>query len=93
MKKVLILTISTGQGHNQAAASVAESFENRGYKIIKHDFLKNDSVLLNNIIVKGYEFMASKLPTIYGSFYKLTDSKIINTLLNFPFYFSRKKSS
>lgn len=26
MKKVLILTTSTGQGHNQAAASVEESF-------------------------------------------------------------------
>lgn len=93
MKKALILTISTGQGHNQAASSVAQSFEDRGYEIVKHDFLKNDSVLLNNIIVKGYEFMASKLPNIYGSFYDLTDKKIVNTLLNLPFYFSRKKVS
>ena len=93
MKKVLILTISTGQGHNQAASSVAESFKDKGYEIIKHDFLKNDSKLLNDIIVKGYEVMASRFPKTYGSFYKLTDSKIINTLLNFPFIFSRKKVS
>ena len=42
VKKVLILTISTGQGHNQAASSVAESFQSRGYEIVKHDFLKNN---------------------------------------------------
>ena len=50
MKKVLILTTSTGQGHNQAAASVAESFENDGYEIIKIDFLAKNSKILNDII-------------------------------------------
>lgn len=91
MKKVLILTISTGQGHNQAAASVAVSFEDRGYEIVKHDFLQNNSKFLNDIIVKGYELMASKFPKTYGAFYKLTDTKIINSLINLPFYFSRRK--
>ena len=93
VKKVLILTISTGQGHNQAAASVAESFESRGYEIVKHDFLQNNSKFLNDVIVKGYEIMASKFPKTYGAFYKLTDSRIINILLNIPFYFSRRKVS
>lgn len=93
VKKVLILTISTGQGHNQAAASVSGSFEDRGYEIIKHDFLQNNSRFLNDIIVTGYELMASKFPKTYGAFYKLTDTKIINTLLNIPFYFSRRKVS
>ena len=93
VKKVLILTISTGQGHNQAASSVAESFQSRGYEIVKHDFLKNNSKFLNDIIVKGYELMASKFPKTYRAFYKLTDSSMINVLLNFPFCFSRRKVS
>ena len=93
VKKVLILTISTGQGHNQAAASVSGSFEDRGYEIVKHDFLQNNSKFLNDIIVKGYETMASKFPKTYGAFYKLTDSRMINVLLNLPFYFSRRKVS
>ena len=38
VKKVLILTTSTGQGHNQAAASVAESFQKDNYEIINYDF-------------------------------------------------------
>ena len=93
MKKVLILTTSTGQGHNQAAASVAESFKNDDYEITKLDFLAKNSKLLNNIIVTGYEILASKFPKIYGLFYNLTDNKLINKLLKLPFFLARKKVS
>ena len=93
MKKVLILTTSTGQGHNQAAASVAESFENGGYEIIKIDFLAKNSKILNDIIVIGYEILASKFPNFYGWFYNLTDNKLINKSLKFPFFLARRKVS
>lgn len=92
MKKILILTASTGQGHNQAAASLSESFESAGYEVIKNDFLSSSSKFLNDTIVTGYELMASKLPKTYGCFYKLTDKRIINKLLKIPFYFSKKKA-
>lgn len=68
MKKVLILTTSTGQGHNQAASSVEESFKACGYETIKYDFLAKNSTLLNDIIVLGYEFLAAKFPKLYGFF-------------------------
>ena len=93
MKKALILTTSTGQGHNQAAASVAESFKNDGYEIIKLDFLAKNSKFLNNIIVTGYEILASKLPEIYGLFYNLTDKKLTNKLLKLPFFLAKNKVS
>ena len=93
MKKVLILTTSTGQGHNQAAASVSESFENAGYEITKLDFLAKNSTILNDIIVKGYEISASKFPKTYGLFYKLTDTKLTNKLLKLPFFLAKKKVS
>ncbi|BCZ44492.1 glycosyl transferase [Clostridium gelidum] len=93
MKKVLIFTTSTGQGHNQAAASVAESFENDGYEIIKLDFLAKNSKILNDIIVIGYELLASKFPKFYGWFYYLTDKKLINKILRFPFFLAKKKVS
>ena len=38
MKKILILTTSTGEGHNQAAKSISTTFEKSGYEIITHDF-------------------------------------------------------
>ena len=91
MKKVLILTTSTGQGHNQAAASLAESFENAGYEITKLDFLAKNSTLLNNLIVAGYEISAAKFPKTYGLFYKLTDNKFINDFLKLPFFLTKKK--
>jgi len=93
MKKVLILTTSTGQGHNQAAASVAESFENAGYEITKLDFLAKSSTILNNIIVAGYEISAAKFPKTYGFFYKLTDNKFINNFLKLPFLLTKRKVS
>lgn len=93
MKKVLILTISTGQGHNQAATSVGESFEKHGYKITKHDFLARNSKFLNDIIVIGYELLASKFPRFYGWFYDLTNRPIINSLLNIPFILTKRKVS
>lgn len=91
MKKVLILTTSTGHGHNQAASSVEECFKACGYATIKYDFLAKNSVILNNIIVIGYEFLASKLPRLYGFLYKISDNKFTNKLLKIPFYLNRKK--
>lgn len=91
MKKILILTVSTGQGHNQAASSLEDSFTSNGYEVIKNDFLSSSSKFLNDMIVIGYELMASKLPRTYGLFYKLTDTKLINNLLKIPFHFSKKK--
>ena len=93
MKKVLILTTSTGQGHNQAASSVAESFKNAGYEITKLDFLAKNNKFLNNIIVSGYEILASKFPTIYGFFYNITDKKLTNKLLKLLFFLGKKKVS
>ncbi|NME82635.1 glycosyltransferase [Clostridium sp. SM-530-WT-3G] len=93
MKKVLILTISTGQGHNQAATSIGESFKESGYELITHDFLARNSKFLNDVVVIGYKIMASKFPKIYGWFYNLTNTPMVNSLLNIPFIFPKKKVS
>ncbi|MEQ8155243.1 MAG: glycosyltransferase [Clostridiaceae bacterium] len=91
MKKVLILTTSTGQGHNQAANSLKEVFEKHDWEVIKYDFLKSNSNFLNAAIVGGYEFLASKIPWIYGWFYKITDKKITNSFLNIVFFIMQRK--
>ncbi|SFC33404.1 MGDG synthase family glycosyltransferase [Clostridium uliginosum] len=93
MKKILILTTSTGQGHNQAANSVSQSFEAAGYVTIKHDFLSKSSKLLNDLIVIGYEILASRFPKLYGWFYNFTDKSITNKLLRIIFFFTKIKIS
>ena len=91
MKKVLVLTTSTGQGHNQAANSLIESFTENGYECIRHDFLASNNKFLNEVIVGGYEISASQLPKIYGVFYKLTDNKLIQNLLSLVFFSTTRK--
>ncbi|NLK94332.1 MAG: glycosyltransferase [Clostridiales bacterium] len=91
MKKVLILTTSTGQGHNQAASSLIDAFSKEGFECIKLDFLASNSKILNKTVVKGYEILASKFPSIYGWFYDFTDSEKTNTLLQIVFTFTTKK--
>lgn len=91
MKRVLILTTSTGQGHNQAANSLIEAFETENFTCIKHDFLEGNNKLLNDLIVQGYEISASQFPKIYGWIYKLTDNKFIYRFLPLVFRSTDKK--
>ncbi len=91
MKKILILTASTGEGHNQAANSIAENFKARGYEVIKNDFLKSNGKFLDTILVGGYEVLASIFPKLYGISYKLTDGPLNNKLLSLLFLFTNKK--
>ena len=91
MKKILILTTSTGEGHNQAAKSISTSFVKSGYEVVTHDFLKNNSKILTKLFINGYEISASFLPKTYGVAYKLTDTSFTNKLLSLVFYFTKKK--
>jgi processive 1,2-diacylglycerol beta-glucosyltransferase len=91
MKKILILTTSTGEGHNQAAKSISSTFEKSGYEVITHDFLKNNSKLLTKLFIKGYEISASFFPKTYGFAYKLTDTSFTNKLLSLVFSFTKIK--
>lgn len=81
MKKLLILTASTGAGHNQAANSLAQAFMERGYYVNKYDFLKEGDKLLNIVVADGYDFLAKSLPRVYGNIYKLSDHKTLNDRL------------
>lgn len=91
MKRVLILTTSTGQGHNIAASSIENSFKTKGYEVIKHDFLAGNSKFLNDSFVEGYKILATKFPKLYGWLYDFTDSIYINKLLKIPFFITKLK--
>lgn len=91
MNKILVLTTSTGEGHNQAAKSISTSFENSGYNVICHDFLKSNSKLLTKLFITGYEVSASFFPKTYGLAYKITDNLFINKLLSLVFSITKIK--
>lgn len=78
MKKVLILTASTGDGHNKAAEALADAFAANNFDVVKYDFLKHSSHLLNTFVVDGYKLLAFKFPKLYGNLYRFSNFKSFN---------------
>ncbi len=80
MRKILILTTATGEGHNQAAKSLKEILKNKYDDVEIFDFLQ-ETKATNDFIVGGYELTAKVFPAIYGICYKLSDLRFINRFL------------
>lgn len=80
--KILILTASTGQGHNQAANSLSKAYMSKNHEVVIFDFIPEEKRLQKLLIVEGYEFLAKNLPRLYGRLYKITDTKLANKSLN-----------
>lgn len=78
MKKILILTASTGEGHNAAAKSLEEKYEANGYKTYKIDMFKETSKTMNYLIADGYRILASNFPSVYGLIYDVFDHSAFN---------------
>lgn len=79
MKKALILTGSTGAGHNQAAKSLEEKFIKYNYEVVKMDLFKETSKYTDIAISDGYRVLASKFPGLYGIIYDVFDTKSLNS--------------
>ena len=91
MNRVLILTASTGQGHNQAADSLKHSYEQQGFQVEKYDILKDNNKFLNKFVVGGYELLVAKSPKVYGGIYNITNFSKINLGLKPAFIYSKFK--
>ncbi len=69
MKKVLILTISTGGGHNEVARNVSIGFQKAGYDTKVLNSLEIAYPQVDSVVSKSYSLLADKLPTLYGKLY------------------------
>lgn len=83
VKKVLIMSASTGGGHNRAARAIKEELENKTIdglpiqcEII--DSLKLVNTTMDKIISRGYEKSAIYTPKAYGSVYRLSETSLIS---------------
>lgn len=89
MNKIMILSASTGGGHNSAANAILTAFSEHGTEGMIVDGIRAVSPLLDKIISDGYENSAKFTPKAYGKLYVLTDAPyldqehevITNTLL------------
>ena len=81
IKKVLIMSASTGGGHNRAARAIKEEIESRTIDNMSIECEIVDSLkLVNNtmdkVISRGYEKSALYTPKAYGSVYRFSETTI-----------------
>ena len=81
--KVLILTISAGQGHNKTACAINEYLQSCGVDVEVVDTYKYFNTPLSNIVEKGYLLSTKFTPGIYGTIYSQEEKKDHNNKLNF----------
>jgi processive 1,2-diacylglycerol beta-glucosyltransferase len=78
MKKILILTASTGAGHNQVAKTLETALLGLGHEVQRVDFIREQSKVLELLVEEGYDVLASKFPETYGRLYKMSNREWIN---------------
>jgi processive 1,2-diacylglycerol beta-glucosyltransferase len=67
--RVLILTCSTGEGHNSVALAVEESLQKRGISCRVQDALQFFPRQISKTISEGHVWMYRHLPKVYGKGY------------------------
>jgi len=71
--KVLILTVSTGQGHTQTAMAISEYFTNRGAECRVIDAYKDTNQLISDSLEKGYLVSTQYASGFYRRAYRMAE--------------------
>ena len=80
--RVLILTITTGQGHNQVAKNLCDCLSQCGADAFSMDVFEYITPVLKEVVSHGYLMSTKRLPKVYGKAYRMAekrdaDSKVI----------------
>ncbi|QRN85609.1 hypothetical protein JR334_11780 [Clostridia bacterium] len=78
MKKVLLMTLSTGGGHNYAANSLEKKLKELGFETAVSDPFKEQDKLLDVLVSDGYKRLAKTTPQLYGQVYRVADKNRLN---------------
>ena len=73
--KVLILTVSMGQGHNVTAQAIAGRLEERGAFCRIVDIMEYSNPHLTKAITRSYLWTARKLPVMYRTAYNIAEKE------------------
>lgn len=90
MKKVLILTCSTGEGHNSAARAIEAALKTQNIYCELADPISFKSEWMKNIVSGLYNDTIRKAPAVFGAVYKLGDL-YASTRLPSPVYWANSK--
>ena len=73
MKKILILSCSTGEGHNSAARAVQSVLEKEGNSCVMADPVAFQSKRMEHLVSALYNNTIRRRPQVFGAVYKLGD--------------------
>lgn len=71
--KILLLSITAGQGHHQTAKAVAEYFRKNSHEAVQLDCYEYLSPMLKEAISSGYLVSTKYTPKLWGKFYTLME--------------------
>ena len=71
--KVLLLSCSTGEGHNSAAFALQEELESRGVDCVLADPVAFGSEKARKAVANTYNNIIKKVPAAFGMLYKVGD--------------------
>ncbi|MCL2045978.1 MAG: hypothetical protein FWG88_06295 [Oscillospiraceae bacterium] len=72
--KVLIASVTAGQGHHSAAAAITDLLTQRGHEAVTVDLIKEIGKPLYVAIDKGYNLSINLTPRQYGRFYNALEA-------------------
>lgn len=73
MKKILILTITAGMGHNTTAKAIKDELTAKGVDCRIIDVYEYISPMLRDTVNKGYLLSTSMIPVTYGRAYRFAE--------------------
>jgi processive 1,2-diacylglycerol beta-glucosyltransferase len=88
--KILILSVTAGQGHNATAKAIACMLEERGHQTQIVDTFLRAGRMLYEIVSKGYLLSSSEFKLLYGKFYYRLEKRKSNSFMPSVARFSYK---
>lgn len=73
MHTVLILTVSIGNGHNQAAFNIHQKLHSAGYEVKTIDLLKAENYGFNTFLSKAYQKLIEYKPELFRHLCKMSE--------------------
>lgn len=85
MPKILILTASTGGGHDKAAGNLRQLLEKNHFEVQVSNFMKEINRSLDYLVVNSYKQMSLKSPRTFGHLYYISNRKLVNNRVSSAF--------
>lgn len=73
--KVLVCSVTAGEGHNSTAKAISAAFDRRGVECCVIDTYKEASPTTAKIIANGYLFAAGKAQHVFGAGYRMAEKR------------------